>query len=86
MITGVSNAIHRGYTLPQAYEAFAYAQARGWTRSTEDGSGSTMPSLPTPTQDDDAPNPLHGSEHLDNTWYVVYHGIRPGVYHSLYVY
>ncbi|KAJ7470165.1 hypothetical protein B0H11DRAFT_2237752 [Mycena galericulata] len=82
-VSGISGAIHRGYpTLGEARAAFAYAYARRWIRST-DFSPAPIPNLPLPIQDDDVPNPLHGTEKLDSTWYVVYRGIQPGVYRSL---
>ncbi|KAJ7154382.1 hypothetical protein C8R43DRAFT_1126460 [Mycena crocata] len=88
LVTGVSNAIFRGYkTVTQAQAAFAYAQARSWTRTCSSRPSSPSPppleSLPSPSQPSDLPNPLHGDEALDDTWYVVYSGVRPGVYHSL---
>ncbi|KAJ7144887.1 hypothetical protein C8R43DRAFT_953680 [Mycena crocata] len=91
-VSGAKNAIYRGYgTVKEAQDAFAYAQARGWTRCTDArgplGPTSTphLPQYPTPSQrhDPPSPNPLHGTEDLDDNWYVVYKGIVPGVYHSL---
>ncbi|KAJ7459203.1 hypothetical protein B0H11DRAFT_2242771 [Mycena galericulata] len=84
-VSGVSNAIQRGYpTERQAYAAYLYACPRGWTRSTDPSAAPTPIShLPTPSEDEDTPNPLHDTEDLDGTWYVVYRGIQPGVYHSL---
>ncbi|KAJ6452137.1 hypothetical protein C8R47DRAFT_1169392 [Mycena vitilis] len=82
---GVSGAIHRGYRSDQeAEDAFAYAEARGWTRVSP-GPVAAIHTLPTPLQatDSDAPNPLNGCEELDNTWFVVFRGITPGVYRSL---
>ncbi|KAJ7714669.1 hypothetical protein DFH07DRAFT_974409 [Mycena maculata] len=87
----VPGAIHRGYTTcVQAEDAYAYARARGWKRTYQPltvanpvPSPYTIPALPTPSEGLDTVNPLHGSEVLENTWFVVYHGILPGVYHSL---
>jgi hypothetical protein len=88
-VSGVSNAILRGYkTVEEAEAAYEFARVRCWTRSFVAGSccsTSFIPSSPVPTQPNDTANPLHGSESLDNTWYVVYHGIVPGVYHFMYV-
>ncbi|KAJ7471335.1 hypothetical protein B0H11DRAFT_1913955 [Mycena galericulata] len=82
-VKGVPGAIFRGYqTVPAAHAAFAYARARGWTRSFNSPSGPPMDALPSPSQPLDYPNPLHDSNVLDDTWYIVYRGIRPGVYHS----
>ncbi|KAJ7830020.1 hypothetical protein B0H14DRAFT_3465213 [Mycena olivaceomarginata] len=67
-VSGCSNSIHHGYsTVAEAEAAFSYARSRGWTRT------KTMTVV----------NPLHGTEDLDNTWFIVYRGIKPGVYHSL---
>ncbi|KAJ7803062.1 hypothetical protein B0H14DRAFT_2613714 [Mycena olivaceomarginata] len=84
-VSGFSNAIHRGYaTLADAQSAFAYAQARGWIRSTRAVTAGIAMPMPTPNDDDSHKfNPLSGTEEVDNTWFVVYRGIQPGVYHSL---
>ncbi|KAJ7484894.1 hypothetical protein B0H11DRAFT_2231559 [Mycena galericulata] len=84
-VSGVSSAIHRGYpSRRQAEAAYSYARARGWTRSTDPSVISRPIShLPTPSPDNEGPNPLHDTEDLDGTWYVVYRGIQPGVYHSI---
>ncbi|KAJ7893751.1 hypothetical protein B0H13DRAFT_2339566 [Mycena leptocephala] len=84
LVTGISSAIHRGYsTIADAEAAYAYAQARGWTRSF-DAPLRPIPVLPQPVALDDPNqvNPLHGTERLDNRWFIVYSGISPGVYHS----
>ncbi|KAJ7178676.1 hypothetical protein C8R43DRAFT_942295 [Mycena crocata] len=88
LVNRVSCAIYRGYrTVREAEAAYAYAQARCWTRiCTSRPSSPSQPSLaslPSPSQPSDMPNPLHGDEPLDDTWFVVYRGITPGVYHSL---
>ncbi|KAJ6459357.1 hypothetical protein C8R47DRAFT_1226632 [Mycena vitilis] len=85
---GASGSIYRGYpTVPEADAAFEYAKARSWTRvcSSRPSSPSHAPiaSVPLPCEESARPNPLHGSETIDQTWYVVYHGISPGVYHSI---
>ncbi|KAJ7458850.1 hypothetical protein FB451DRAFT_1182430 [Mycena latifolia] len=71
-VKGVSNAIFRGYpTVKEAEEAYVYARAHRWTRRCGFGSAFTfvdpIPSLPTPSKPTDEPNPLHGTESLDNT-------------------
>ncbi|KAJ7041284.1 hypothetical protein C8F04DRAFT_1253347 [Mycena alexandri] len=83
-VNGVSNAIFRGYsTIGAAHAAYAYARARSWTRVC----GSVPLAVPTPltsppvATEVEPPNPLHGA--LDDTWYVVYRGVSPGVYHSV---
>ncbi|KAJ7704632.1 hypothetical protein B0H14DRAFT_3526678 [Mycena olivaceomarginata] len=88
MVSRVRGAIYRGYpTLEEAEAAFAYAQACGWTRASGRPyarlSMNAIGTLPSPSQEEDAPNPLSGSEDLDNIWYVVYRGITPGVYRSM---
>lgn len=88
MVSRVRGAIYRGYpTLEEAEAAFAYAQACGWTRASGRPyarlSMNAIGTLPSPSQEEDAPNPLSGSEDLDDIWYVVYRGITPGVYRSM---
>ncbi|KAJ7712965.1 hypothetical protein DFH07DRAFT_785981 [Mycena maculata] len=81
-VSGVRNAIQKGYrTVEQAEAAYAYAVARSWTRvcgsplpSSSQQSG--IPILPSPA---DLPTV---STHF-TTWYIVYRGITPGVYHSI---
>ncbi|KAJ7711504.1 hypothetical protein B0H16DRAFT_1480288 [Mycena metata] len=85
-VNGVSNAIFRGYgTINAAHTAYAYAQARSWTRVC--GSAplpALTPLTPPPVATEvEPPNPLHGTDPLDDTWYVVYRGVTPGVYHSV---
>ncbi|KAJ7439803.1 hypothetical protein B0H11DRAFT_2253489 [Mycena galericulata] len=83
-VKGFSGAIFRGYqTVPAAHAAYAYARARGWTRSSNSPPGRTMEALPSPSQPLDQPNPLHDGDVLGDTWYIVYRGIQPGVYHSV---
>ncbi|KAJ7436457.1 hypothetical protein B0H11DRAFT_2256162 [Mycena galericulata] len=86
-VNGVPNAIHCGYrTVSQAEAAYAYACSKSWTRV----SGSVdipraqdaLGALPTPASLD-SNNPLQNDEVSDDTWYVVYRGITPGVYRSL---
>ncbi|KAJ7907847.1 hypothetical protein B0H13DRAFT_2331944 [Mycena leptocephala] len=43
---------------------------------------SAIPALPQPLPEDLGANPLHETEALDDRWYMVYCGIRPGVYRS----
>ncbi|KAJ7126219.1 hypothetical protein C8R44DRAFT_874591 [Mycena epipterygia] len=69
-------------TRPHAHAAFAYAQARTWTRCTRDVDVPPTPQLPQPLLSSDSSNPLNGGESLDDRWYVVYRGITPGVYRS----
>ncbi|KAJ7240103.1 hypothetical protein C8J57DRAFT_1527833 [Mycena rebaudengoi] len=85
LTSGVSNSIHRSYrTLTEANAAFQYAQDRGWTRSCNSQSpAAAIRVLPIPMIESDSANPLHGDDVLDNQWFVVYHGITPGVYQSL---
>ncbi|KAJ6567623.1 hypothetical protein DFH09DRAFT_1314140 [Mycena vulgaris] len=87
-VSGVSSAIHRGYvSILEAEAVYAYASTRHWTRSCEPhrppAFNNAISTLPAPSQGMDDPNPLHGSEVLDNTWFVVYRGIAPGVHHSV---
>ncbi|KAJ7820350.1 hypothetical protein B0H14DRAFT_3472424 [Mycena olivaceomarginata] len=82
LVTGVRNNIFRGYpTVTQARAAFAYAEARSWTRVC-DADVTPIPTLPQPLLAGDIDNPLHVSETLDDRWYIVYRGICPGVYHT----
>ncbi|KAJ7430147.1 hypothetical protein B0H11DRAFT_2247749 [Mycena galericulata] len=82
-VRGVKGSIFRGYaTVPDAHAAYAYARARGWTRSLNGPVEPSMAALPSPSQPLDSVNPLHGTDALNETWYIVYRGIRPGVYHS----
>ncbi|KAJ7266202.1 hypothetical protein C8J57DRAFT_1511138 [Mycena rebaudengoi] len=68
----------------QAQAAFEYAQDRGWTRVCNGRAAeAAICILPTPMLSSELPNPLHGNEALGNEWYIVYHGITPGVYQSL---
>ncbi|KAJ7511755.1 hypothetical protein B0H11DRAFT_2214629 [Mycena galericulata] len=88
LISGVSNAIYRGYRTTSAAEAaYEYAHSRSLTRvcgnSPSSSSQQPLAIVPTPTPYD-GPNPLLSDEDiLDDTWYVVYRGVVPGVYHSL---
>jgi hypothetical protein len=76
--------IYRGYlSIAEAEAAFVYAQAHGWTHNF--GAPLTpIPALPQPLALDGPSqiNPLHGAEHLDDRWFIVYSGISPGVYRS----
>lgn len=87
-VSGVRGAIHQGYrTVPQAEAAYAYALARSWTRVCRASrlsppSQDALPMLPSPSQPMDGANPLHPGQRLTGTWYIVYRGILPGVYHS----
>jgi hypothetical protein len=83
-VSGVSCCIFRGYTtVAAAQAAFDYAVARSWTRTTDSNSVvSAIPTLPQPLAEDLGANPLHETEALDDRWYMVYCGIRPGVYRS----
>ncbi|KAJ7088012.1 hypothetical protein B0H15DRAFT_949826 [Mycena belliarum] len=83
LVLGVPNAIYRGYaSILDAEAAFAYASARGWTRSSDTDSLVAIPSLPQPHLSSVDNNPLNGTEACDDRWYVVYIGITPGVYRS----
>ncbi|KAJ7079708.1 hypothetical protein B0H15DRAFT_804276 [Mycena belliarum] len=84
-VNGISNCIFRGYTsVSDARAAFAYAEAHSWTRIAQSTSVPAIPRLPEPITSSslDCPNPLNGSETIDDRWYVVYKGIQPGVYRS----
>ncbi|KAJ7188432.1 hypothetical protein C8R46DRAFT_1205586 [Mycena filopes] len=89
LVSRVKSAIFRGYrTFDQAQAAYTFALAKSWIRTcTSRPSSSTPPALTMPTPLDpsahDTPNPLHGDDALDDVWYIVYRGVRPGVYHSL---
>ncbi|KAJ7215651.1 hypothetical protein C8J57DRAFT_1732574, partial [Mycena rebaudengoi] len=90
----VSGALHRSYPTPEtAQAAFAYAEARSWTRVIDRNNprpAHAIPTLPQPIFTADItsaifiePNPLHLSESIqENKWYIVYKGIHPGVYRS----
>jgi hypothetical protein len=83
LVIGVSNNIFRGYpSVEAACAAFAYAEARLWTRVCNTPVVAGIPALPVPILAGERGNPLHESETLDDFWYVVYRGIRPGVYRS----
>ncbi|KAJ7901030.1 hypothetical protein B0H14DRAFT_3422939 [Mycena olivaceomarginata] len=85
LIRGVPNCIFRGYSsLSAAHAAFDYAHRRLWTRSLNDASRQPIAAtaLPLPITDTDTVNSLNSSEADDDTWYVVYRGIAPGVYRS----
>ncbi|KAJ7020552.1 hypothetical protein C8F04DRAFT_1274946 [Mycena alexandri] len=83
LVLGVKNAIFRGYrTVADAHAAYEYALARSWTRVSH-LTPTPLATVPPPTiAASEALNPLHGSKVLDDTWYVVYRGILPGVYRS----
>ncbi|KAJ7343880.1 hypothetical protein DFH08DRAFT_871385 [Mycena albidolilacea] len=84
LVDRVPNSIFRGYsTVWEAEAAFAYAQMRQWTRVSYAPLAS-IPALPQPIGSAlaDEENPLHGTEALDNRWFIVYRGIMPGVYRS----
>ncbi|KAJ7675300.1 hypothetical protein B0H17DRAFT_1207809 [Mycena rosella] len=85
LVTGVPNAIFRGYgSVAEADATFAYAVARSWVSNSDLPLVVAVHALPLPqtTIGVDAPNPLNGAESLDDKWYVVYRGITPGVYRS----
>ncbi|KAJ7079882.1 hypothetical protein C8R43DRAFT_1143204 [Mycena crocata] len=84
LVNGVSNCIYRGYTsLAQAEAAFSYALQRSWVRTAGTPLTPGISQLPQPiTSTADPTNPINGSETCDDKWYVVYHGITPGVYRS----
>ncbi|KAJ7860812.1 hypothetical protein B0H14DRAFT_3445780 [Mycena olivaceomarginata] len=85
VVNRVPNCLYRGYsTLRDAEAAFAYAQARGWTHVSH-APLSGNPALPRPIESAglaNEHNPLHGTETLDDRWFIVYRGIAPGVYRS----
>ncbi|KAJ6503115.1 hypothetical protein DFH09DRAFT_1102052 [Mycena vulgaris] len=86
LVSGVRHSIFRGYrSQSEASAAFAYAQARSWTRVSDAPLVVSIPALPQPIEDrvpSLLPNPLNGSEALNGQWYIVYRGICPGVYRS----
>jgi hypothetical protein len=88
-VKGVSGCIHQGYpSLAAAQAAFDYASRRSWTRvmpARTSGASPAIPTLPSPVGLLDGPNPLHGTYTSTGAWYVVFSGITPGVYASLYV-
>ncbi|KAJ7477126.1 hypothetical protein B0H11DRAFT_2234603 [Mycena galericulata] len=82
LVNSVPNNIFRGYyTVAEAQAAFQYALQRSWVRSV-DTPVTAIPALPLPAPVIDSSNPLNGDETLDDTWYIVYRGITPGVYRS----
>ncbi|KAJ7633590.1 hypothetical protein DFH06DRAFT_1337076 [Mycena polygramma] len=96
LVDGVPGNLYQSYpNFDMAGEAFVYACERGWTRiCLSPGAPSRpmvstpapIPWLPQPIGLLDAANPLHtgttGSASRGHRWYVVYHGITPGVYQS----
>ncbi|KAJ7025138.1 hypothetical protein C8F04DRAFT_1191703 [Mycena alexandri] len=70
LVNGVSGSVYQGYqTVAAASAAFAYAQARSWTRvcpppypalHPQSVHQMPIPRLPTPVADLDTPNALHG--------------------------
>jgi hypothetical protein len=95
-VEGAKPAICKGYkSKAAAIAAFEYATRRSWTRVCTSRSSSRIrpaieqdpiPLLPTPLVSLDSSNPLHGDPgDIGQLWYVVYTGITPGVYQSLYV-
>jgi hypothetical protein len=84
LVSGVPNCLFRGYdSVEEAHAAYAYAHARSWTRIAG-APVSAIPALPQPMSlaPSAANNPLNGTEDLDDTWFIVYRGISPGVYRS----
>ncbi|KAJ7805454.1 hypothetical protein B0H14DRAFT_3771589 [Mycena olivaceomarginata] len=84
LVTGVPNCIFRGFpSFAAAWAAFEYAEARSWTRDLSRSHPAPIASLPEPISPIIASNALSvTSETDDDRWYVVYRGIRPGVYRS----
>lgn len=84
LVTGVPNCIFRGFpSFAAARAAFEYAEARSWTRDLSRSHPAPIASLPEPISPIIASNALSvTSETDDDRWYVVYRGIRPGVYRS----
>lgn len=68
--------------MPIAHAAFQYAVERGWVRTSYAPLVAAIHVLPQPLDAAEAVNPLHDSEEIDATWYVVYRGITPGVYRT----
>ncbi|KAJ7747897.1 hypothetical protein DFH07DRAFT_775850 [Mycena maculata] len=83
LVRGVSCSVYRGYpTLDAAEAAFQFALDNSWVCRTGDCVVAAIPHLPQPIPNISVLNVLHDTEALDNTWYVVYRGITPGVYRS----
>ncbi|KAJ6547925.1 hypothetical protein DFH09DRAFT_1320602 [Mycena vulgaris] len=82
LVSGVPNCIFRGYSsLAAARAAYTYTESRMWTRVT-DVVALPIPVLPQPSLSFKLENPLNGDHTDEDRWYVVYRGIRPGVYRS----
>lgn len=83
LVTRVRNSIYRGYpSVAEAHAAFDYASARSWVRISYAPAVAAIPQLPHPTHSADRTNPLNGNVSGSDRWYIVYHGITPGVYRS----
>ncbi|KAJ7849476.1 hypothetical protein B0H13DRAFT_1906154 [Mycena leptocephala] len=83
LVTRVRNSIYRGYpSVAEAHAAFDYASARSWVRVSGAPAVAAIPQLPQPTHGADRTNPLNGNVSGSDRWYIVYHGITPGVYRS----
>ncbi|KAJ7217454.1 hypothetical protein C8J57DRAFT_1537727 [Mycena rebaudengoi] len=82
-VSGVSGAIHQGYSsMEAACAAFDYASAHSWIGARPFTLATPIPrhsfQMPRPrSTPEDEPGPLH-----HGTWYIVYKGINPGVYES----
>ncbi|KAJ7436532.1 hypothetical protein B0H11DRAFT_2255529 [Mycena galericulata] len=82
LVDGVSSCIFRGYTSrKQAEAAYQYALSRSWIRNCFAPIVASIPELPQPLEELQSPNPLNRTE-PDDRWYIVYRGIKPGVYRS----
>ncbi|KAJ7347339.1 hypothetical protein DFH08DRAFT_960679 [Mycena albidolilacea] len=84
LVTGVPNCIFRGFpSFATAQAAFEHAETRSWTRDLSRSHPAPIASLPEPISPIIASNALSITSETDNDrWYVVYQGIRPGVYRS----
>ncbi|KAJ7492944.1 hypothetical protein B0H11DRAFT_2228267 [Mycena galericulata] len=82
LVDGVSSCIFRGYTSrKEAEAAYQYALSRSWIRNCFAPIVASIPELPQPLEELQSPNPLNRTE-PDDRWYIVYRGIKPGVYRS----
>ncbi|KAJ7689747.1 hypothetical protein B0H16DRAFT_1273676, partial [Mycena metata] len=76
--SGHGLTIYAGYnSLRAATAALQYARAKGWTGDTSPPPYDAAPPRPS----DFADNPLNQGA-INNRWYAVCRGIRPGVYRS----
>ncbi|KAJ7238448.1 hypothetical protein C8J57DRAFT_1246521 [Mycena rebaudengoi] len=85
-VAGARHTLYCGYSsIAAAKAAFEYAEICSWTRvcTSRSPSPSAPPSeaMPLPVQESEPSNPLH-EDVPGSKWYIVYAGIKPGVYQS----